>query len=340
MLISRCSRTSTASTSSSVRSLIADPLAPRRPEANGRAVSRPRRARPSRGANTRAGQQRIPPTLAPRVPWSPGTHRAVSRWHSDGWRGCDRGCTPSGLAWSRSVETPMTVRRRRGILSLNLAQEAVEESGPKRLGVHNAHTAPFHGLVVDLGRRASRRARVPVGGGRGLLAGPLRGVSGGWAGGPAGRGRARRVRLAGRSTGCGVGALAAVEVADGGRAGRGRGRGASGAGAAARVRRSWIGPASRRGGACPARVACSYGGGGRSSAVIHPIATAGPAPLDPRSGRDMVLARGSRAAAMVGDYRCRECGYGVTVYRELLRCPMCGATAWEQTPGRLRSRRS
>jgi len=29
------------------------------------------------------------------------------------------------------------------------------------------------------------------------------------------------------------------------------------------------------------------------------------------------------------DYRCGECGYGVTVYRELLRCPMCGATAWE-----------
>jgi rubrerythrin len=31
-----------------------------------------------------------------------------------------------------------------------------------------------------------------------------------------------------------------------------------------------------------------------------------------------------------GEYRCVSCGYGVTVYRELPRCPMCSAESWEQ----------
>jgi rubrerythrin len=31
-----------------------------------------------------------------------------------------------------------------------------------------------------------------------------------------------------------------------------------------------------------------------------------------------------------GEYRCAGCGYGVTVYRELPRCPMCGQDRWEQ----------
>ena len=31
-----------------------------------------------------------------------------------------------------------------------------------------------------------------------------------------------------------------------------------------------------------------------------------------------------------GEYCCSACGYGVTIYRELPRCPMCGAGAWEQ----------
>lgn len=31
-----------------------------------------------------------------------------------------------------------------------------------------------------------------------------------------------------------------------------------------------------------------------------------------------------------GEYRCSGCGYGVTVYTQLPRCPMCGAgDAWE-----------
>jgi rubrerythrin len=31
-----------------------------------------------------------------------------------------------------------------------------------------------------------------------------------------------------------------------------------------------------------------------------------------------------------GEYRCAGCGYGVTVYTRLPRCPMCGAGSWEQ----------
>lgn len=35
-----------------------------------------------------------------------------------------------------------------------------------------------------------------------------------------------------------------------------------------------------------------------------------------------------RVAAAGGNYRCAECGYGVTVRRDLLRCPTCGIAAW------------
>jgi predicted Zn-ribbon and HTH transcriptional regulator len=33
--------------------------------------------------------------------------------------------------------------------------------------------------------------------------------------------------------------------------------------------------------------------------------------------------------AAVGEFRCSECGYGVSVYRVLPRCPMCSGTSWE-----------
>jgi rubrerythrin len=31
-----------------------------------------------------------------------------------------------------------------------------------------------------------------------------------------------------------------------------------------------------------------------------------------------------------GEFHCSECGYGVTIYRVLPRCPMCGGESWEQ----------
>jgi hypothetical protein len=44
-------------------------------------------------------------------------------------------------------------------------------------------------------------------------------------------------------------------------------------------------------------------------------------------GSTAVLQTGTKVK---GEYRCCGCGYGITVYRELPRCPMCGAGAWEQ----------
>jgi hypothetical protein len=32
-----------------------------------------------------------------------------------------------------------------------------------------------------------------------------------------------------------------------------------------------------------------------------------------------------------GEFHCSECGYGVTVYRTLPVCPMCGGAQWEQS---------
>lgn len=32
-----------------------------------------------------------------------------------------------------------------------------------------------------------------------------------------------------------------------------------------------------------------------------------------------------------GEYHCSECGYGVTVFSVLPRCPMCGGASWEQS---------
>jgi hypothetical protein len=35
--------------------------------------------------------------------------------------------------------------------------------------------------------------------------------------------------------------------------------------------------------------------------------------------------------AVKGEFHCSECRYGVTICRELPRCPMCGGETWEQT---------
>jgi hypothetical protein len=31
-----------------------------------------------------------------------------------------------------------------------------------------------------------------------------------------------------------------------------------------------------------------------------------------------------------GEYHCSDCGYGVTVFRQLPVCPMCACKTWEQ----------
>jgi hypothetical protein len=35
-----------------------------------------------------------------------------------------------------------------------------------------------------------------------------------------------------------------------------------------------------------------------------------------------------------GEFRCAECGYGVTVHRTLPACPMCQGAAWDRVPWR------
>jgi hypothetical protein len=40
----------------------------------------------------------------------------------------------------------------------------------------------------------------------------------------------------------------------------------------------------------------------------------------------------STGQAVKGEFHCAECGYGVTVYRKLPACPMCGGATWEQVP--------
>jgi hypothetical protein len=49
-------------------------------------------------------------------------------------------------------------------------------------------------------------------------------------------------------------------------------------------------------------------------------------------------AESHRDVPVRGDFRCGDCGYGVSVVRALPHCPMCGASAWEPAP-RLRVRR-
>ena len=36
-------------------------------------------------------------------------------------------------------------------------------------------------------------------------------------------------------------------------------------------------------------------------------------------------------AHVKGEFHCAECSYGVTVYRALPVCPMCGGVEWEQS---------
>jgi rubrerythrin len=53
-----------------------------------------------------------------------------------------------------------------------------------------------------------------------------------------------------------------------------------------------------------------------------------------RAGTEDYVAFWSTGDVAKGEFHCSECGYGVTIARELPTCPMCGGTSWEQTRGR------
>ena len=36
-------------------------------------------------------------------------------------------------------------------------------------------------------------------------------------------------------------------------------------------------------------------------------------------------------ARATGQFRCADCGYGITIHAELPICPMCAGTTWEET---------
>jgi hypothetical protein len=57
-------------------------------------------------------------------------------------------------------------------------------------------------------------------------------------------------------------------------------------------------------------------------------------------GREEVRASLVAGAAGKGEFRCAGCGYGITVYRKLPRCPMCGTESWEQLDGFVSGRMS
>jgi hypothetical protein len=49
------------------------------------------------------------------------------------------------------------------------------------------------------------------------------------------------------------------------------------------------------------------------------------------AGSDEFVEFWSAGENVTGEFHCAECSYGVTVYRVLPQCPMCGGTSWEQT---------
>jgi hypothetical protein len=50
----------------------------------------------------------------------------------------------------------------------------------------------------------------------------------------------------------------------------------------------------------------------------------------PRSAPGEYVQFWSTGSPGKGEFRCSECGYGVTIHRVLPLCPMCGGNAWEQ----------
>jgi rubrerythrin len=52
---------------------------------------------------------------------------------------------------------------------------------------------------------------------------------------------------------------------------------------------------------------------------------------EPRTVDDGFVSFLTAGSSTKGEYHCSECGYGVTVFRELPVCPMCGGESWEQS---------
>jgi hypothetical protein len=52
----------------------------------------------------------------------------------------------------------------------------------------------------------------------------------------------------------------------------------------------------------------------------------------PRTAVDDYVEFWEAGEVVKGEFHCSDCGYGVTIVRELPLCPMCGGSSWEQTP--------
>jgi rubredoxin len=50
---------------------------------------------------------------------------------------------------------------------------------------------------------------------------------------------------------------------------------------------------------------------------------------EPKDGYVSFTSAGTRAT---GQYRCSDCGYGITIHAALPACPMCGGRTWEEMP--------
>jgi|tagenome__1003787_1003787.scaffolds.fasta_scaffold18899098_2 hypothetical protein len=50
----------------------------------------------------------------------------------------------------------------------------------------------------------------------------------------------------------------------------------------------------------------------------------------PTSPTEVVAATFAAGALAQGDYRCADCGYGITATRELPVCPMCRGETWRE----------
>jgi len=48
-------------------------------------------------------------------------------------------------------------------------------------------------------------------------------------------------------------------------------------------------------------------------------------------GKSIAIEFARAGADGKGEFKCAGCGYGITVYHKLPRCPMCGQGLWERS---------